>query len=351
MEAANLGIHFMLGFSGTEPQEQAFELIEKLQPAGVALFSRNVESPLQVAALTNSIQRFAWERLGRGMLIAVDQEGGRVNRLRNGFTVFPAPWDLASEGDPQGAVSRAARVTARELRLVGINVDFVPCLDVLSTDGDVRKTVIGDRSLGTDPARVGELGLAVIAAFRSEGVIPCCKHFPGHGGIEIDSHVEAPRDTQSRADLERTSLVPFRTAIDNSVDMVMTAHVCYTALDHLAPASLSPRVVGDLVRGILGYTGVVITDDLDMGAVANHYTPEQACVRALQATTDLVLLCNKPENAFTSLDAVHNARSEGILPDELVRASRTRIERLLLRWNSSLQPCDLDAASAYFAAR
>ncbi len=266
MDDRDIGNLFMVGFFGTRFDREVRDLIDELNPCGVILFSRNIEDPLQTAELNQALQRHALA--GRqGLFVGVDQEGGRVRRLRAPFTVFPSAWEMASSMAGHDAVREFARITAQELRLVGFNLDFVPVLDVVERPADVQGSVIGDRSYGADPETVSRFGAIVMETMRSHGVITCGKHFPGHGGTLVDSHKELPVDDRPAGLIHTRDLVPFAHAATLNADMLMTAHVLYTSLDPDRPATLSSDLIDGLLRRTMGFDGVVITDDLDMGAV------------------------------------------------------------------------------------
>jgi beta-N-acetylhexosaminidase len=351
MDKREIGNLFFVGFRGTAFNAELAEFLDELNPAGVILFARNVEDPLQVSRLNRDLQQFAHERLSSGLLIGVDQEGGRVTRLREPFSVFPPALELARSDAPEESVRRSAAVTAQELTLTGFSVDFVPVLDVLSSSTDLASTVIGDRAFGFDSGTVSQLGAIVIDAMRAEGIIPCGKHFPGHGGTLIDSHIELPVDDRDLTELENSDLLPFRDAVSARVEMIMTAHVLYPSLDGESPATLSPGIIDGLLRRQIGFDGVVISDDLDMGAVAGRYSIAESSVRALGAGVDLLLICNQPEKAFSAREALVDAIREGQLTTDRVRVSLARVNRLKALYGSSMRPCDPEAVGKYFASR
>lgn len=347
MTRQDMGAFFLVGFHGTELDSETRDFLDEMSPAGVILFQRNVKEPLQVARLTRSLQEHARAQRGHPWFIGVDQEGGRVARLREPFTVFPAAFELAVSHDPESAVQEFARVTARELRLAGFNLDFVPVLDVLSRNHAAADSVIGDRSFGSDPAVVARLGRVIIETMRSSGVITCCKHFPGHGGTTVDSHKDLPVDHRTRVELEQRDLVPFREAIAAQVDMAMTAHVVYPAVDPVFPATLSAAHVGGLLRESLGFEGVVATDDLDMRAVADRWPPGECAERAFLAGADLLLVCNDPSRALAAQAGLYDAFRAGRIRPERIHQSTQRIHALRERYAPSLVPCDPHALHAY----
>ncbi|MEW6347536.1 MAG: beta-N-acetylhexosaminidase [Thermodesulfobacteriota bacterium] len=339
MDVRELGGLFMVGFEGTRFDSELSDFLAELRPAGVILFARNVEDPRQVGLLNKSVQSHCLGTHGEGILIGVDQEGGRVRRLREPFTVFPAALELAASADPEQAVRGFARVTATELRLTGFNLDFAPVLDVVRDTVDVGNSVIGDRSFGANPDLVARLGLIVMETFADQGVISCCKHFPGHGGTSVDSHVDLPVDDRDAGSIETTDLLPFARAVRNHAPMLMTAHVRFPGLDPESCATFSPLIVRGLLREKLGYDGVVVTDDLDMGAVTNYFSPEEACLRAILAGSDMLLICNRPEKVLDCRTRLMEALRDGDLTEGRVRQALARIRRLKDRFRTSMIPC------------
>ncbi|MBM4329000.1 MAG: beta-N-acetylhexosaminidase [Deltaproteobacteria bacterium] len=341
MDSRTIGNLFVIGFDGLSLDNELRDLLSDLNPSGVVLFSRNIEDPAQVARLNCDLQTFAQKELKQpGLFIGVDQEGGRVQRLVEPFSVFPSSLELASTDDPGASVRQFALTTARELRLAGFNLNFVPVLDVLARLDQVESSVIGDRSYGFDPGIVTVLGGIVIEAMRSCGVIPCCKHFPGHGGTRVDSHTDLPVDRRDLTTLERSDLIPFRDAVNRGVEMVMTAHVVYTALDRQRPGTLSTAVVEGLLRQQMGYDGAVITDDLDMAAVAIDYSAEERGMMALRAGVDLLLVCRQPLAALAARSRIMEAVQDGEIARGRIDKSLSRVRKLKTQYASSMRPCD-----------
>ncbi len=351
MDPREIGNLFMVGFTGTRFDGAARELIDELNPCGVILFSRNIEAPIQTAQLNRDLQSHALKSHPSGLFIGVDQEGGRVRRLQGPFAVFPPALQLASSDAPEEAVREFAGVTAREMRLSGFNVDFTPVLDVLDREENLSSSVIGDRSYGYDPVIVSRLGGIVIETMRSYGVIPCGKHYPGHGGTLVDSHLELPVDDRSWNEIRSHDLVPFRDAVSMSVEMLMTAHILYPALDSALPATLSASIISGILRGTMNYRGIVITDDLDMGAVAHHYTVEECALNALSAGVDILLVCNSPEKALSARSYLVQAVKDGAISRERLEESLLRIHSLKSRYAHSMKPCDPEATREYFERR
>lgn len=325
--ADKLGQLVMVGFDGTTPSKEVTRLIKGSRVGGVILFRRNVEEPAQVLTLTRALQRLATKA---PLFIAVDQEGGRVSRLPPPFTQFP-PAAVLGARNSFDLTYGVGEAMGRELAAVGINMDMAPVLDV---NTNAANPVIGDRAFGDSPIVVEEHGLALIVGLQDRRVIACAKHFPGHGATSADSHFELPEVKASLRRLERIDLRPFAHAIANRLAAVMTAHVMYPALDPKAPATLSKPIITGLLRQAMGFEGLVITDDLEMKAIAGRHDPATAAVKAFQAGADVLLFCrdtNAPRRAIAALaDLVKRGRlSEARIDRSLERVLRTK-ERFLL---------------------
>lgn len=314
-----------LGFEGESLDETTARLLRE-GAAGVILFARNFVDRSQVASLCAEIRRAAG---ARPVLIGVDHEGGRVQRFRGpGFTDLPSARLVGSWGDPASARG-LAETAACELRAVGVNLDFAPVLDV---DSNPANAVIGDRSYSSDPAVVAAFGAAVTAGLQSSGVAACGKHFPGHGDTHLDSHLELPRLPHDRARLDSVELLPFRSAIDAGVASIMTAHVVFDAIDPTVPATMSRRVIDGLLRRELGFGGVIVSDDLDMKAIAGRFDVGDAAVRSIDAGCDLLLCCRSVEHRDRALDALQRAIREGSLARDRVHEALARVRSLAARF-------------------
>jgi beta-N-acetylhexosaminidase len=318
-----VGQLFMVGIPGPTLDSPSRAFLEEHTPGGVILFKRNVESARQVRALVASIKEIG---AGTTPLVAIDHEGGRVHRLPAPFTRFPAMARLG-ECDPT-TVERVGHAMGLELASIGIDLDFAPVLDVVTNP---RNTVIGDRAFGATPARVARLGLALARGLTRAGIVPCGKHFPGHGASTGDSHHVLPRVSRSRRELEAIDLAPFRRAIRAGIPALLTAHVVYPALDPRRPATLSPVVCQGLLRRSLGFRGVVFSDDLDMAAVARRRSPGAVAVAALAAGCDVLLSCQNVDAARASMLAVEAAIARGKLRADAVAASISRLNALRRR--------------------
>jgi len=325
-----IGQLLMAGFEGTTPSKEIKKLIKEDHIGGVILFSRNIESPKQCAKLTESLQKLSPDA---PLLIAVDQEGGRVSRMPKPFTQFPSARTVG-RCDSVPLTYRLGEAISKELLAVGINMNFSPVLDV---DTNPKNPIIGDRSFGKDPTLVSKHGLSMIAAMLDNKMIPCGKHFPGHGDTELDSHETLPQVQHAMIRLTDLELRPFVHAIENRLPCVMTAHLCCTAFDDKLPASLSKNVVTDLLRKALKFNGVVVTDDLEMKGITNTFSVAEAAVRAVQVGSDLLLVCHSPDQQKASLEALTTAVKSGAISEARIDESLNRLlslkEYFLLQQN------------------
>jgi beta-N-acetylhexosaminidase len=301
-------------------------LAREFDLGGVIFFARNVESPEQVAELSREARLLAREI---PLWVSVDQEGGRVARLKAPFTVWPPMMTLGRSGDTTLA-ARFARALATELKAVGISLDYTPVLDIHSNP---RNPVIGDRALAERAEDVARLGRVIIETLQGEGIAACGKHFPGHGDTSTDSHLELPLVEHPPERLREVEFEPFRAAVAANVATIMTAHVLVPSLDEQVPATLSGRIVG-MLRDELHFPGVILSDDLEMKAIAASYTVPDAAVRAIAAGCDGVLICSGDHDAqAAALEALVHAVEEERIPfarleDALKRQQRAK-ERFL----------------------
>jgi beta-N-acetylhexosaminidase len=314
----HIGQLFMVGIPHSTLDRTTRTALDNLRPGGIILFRRNYTDPETLSHLCAELHSLFPEN---PPLIALDHEGGRIHRLHPPFTHFPAARFLGQAGSIPFAYSTGLAM-GHELRSVGIDIDFAPVLDVLTNPAN---SVIGDRAFSSDPQQVALFGCAVARGLREAGVIPCGKHFPGHGATLIDSHDDLPCDERSREALAQLDLLPFQHAIIEQIEMIMTAHVLYPALDPELPATLSSTIIGGLLRDALGFQGVVVTDDLEMGAIVRHFTIEHAVLAALNAGSDLLLVCHSLDRAVAARDACERALRDGTLSSQRVEQARQRL--------------------------
>ena len=283
------GQRLMIGFDGTHLNRDLQSLIDHINIGGIILFSRNLNEPDQIANLCNSIQDYARKCGQPPLFIAVDQEGGEVARLKEPFTQFPGNPDIHDEED----AIYFATVTASELSRVGINMNMAPVLDVAPKDVD---SIMSGRVFGSDPKWVSRLGVKIIDHLQQNKIIAVAKHFPGIGRTTLDSHQDMPVLDADISEIERYDLMPFREGIHHGVSGVMLSHILYQKLDPEWPASLSSRIANELLRQRMMFDGIVLTDDLDMGAIVKKFDITTVIQRTLQAEIDIVLICHRGPN-------------------------------------------------------
>lgn len=317
-----IGQHMLIGISGLTLTESEKSFIIENNISGVVLFGRNVSTPEQVRNLCSDIQSLRHKMISKAPLfIGIDMEGGRVHRLKPPFTQWP-PLKTVGDLDAPTVAFHFAHRMGLELMAVGINLDFAPCVDVYTNP---LNTVIGDRAVSSDPHQVEKMASALVRGYIKSGILSCAKHFPGHGHTVIDSHEELPVEDIDLKRLHDVELVPFKKALRSRVDMVMSAHILYKSVDKDWPATLSEFFLKKMLRDELKYKGLVITDDLDMKAMAKHYDKAFIPVRALQAGADLLLYCNEPASPPIAIEGIMSAVAQGQLTRAQLESSLKRI--------------------------
>jgi beta-N-acetylhexosaminidase len=315
-----VGQMFMISMGGTEPDYYVNKMVRERNIGGILLFGHNMKSEAQTEALIGALQELSMRtEPAIPLFVAVDQEGGEIS---------PAPWvaqqppaaRVGARGDPAEARAIAEEMGGELLR-VGVNTDLAPVVDTGSG------AAIGNRSFGEDPRLVAEMGAAAIEGFEDAGVVCAAKHFPNHGAATSDSHVSVPVVDHDLATLRSHDLPPFEAAIDAGVPMVMVGHLLYPAVDPERPASLSPEAVA-MLRGELGFGGVVVTDDLAMAGASGDGPPARAAVEAVKAGADLLIISSVPEQQADAYDAVLEAVESGEIPRGRIQASVERIRKV-----------------------
>ncbi len=334
-----IGQNLMFRFDGPAFSDDAREAFREIRPGGVLFFSQNITSREQIHALTAELQAEA-RRLGMPpLLIAADQEGGIVSRFSNDFVTPPSPMALGAAGNP-GDTLLASTVTALQLREVGINVNFAPSVDV---NNNPANPVIRTRSFGDTPARVTEQLVWMYRGHEAARVATTVKHFPGHGDTSIDSHFGLPSIPGDRERFERIELAPFRAAVSLGVPAVMSAHIIFPALDPDLPATLSPAILTDLLRGDMGFTGVIFTDAMDMRAVSEQFGLTESTILAKLAGVDM-LEANEPiADQMVRYEALRDAVESGRIPLAMIQESAERIDDLRRRYAITGEPSALPA--------
>ena len=319
-----IGQMIMVGCQGETLNSDERLIYAEYSFGGFILFRRNCCEPRQILSLCRNL----WgDAPSLPPFIAIDEEGGKVHRLPPPFTHFPGAAAIGVRNDLEIAY-RAGRATAAELNLVGINLNFAPVLDVNSNPDN---PIIGARAFGIEPKVVSAMSSALTRGLRDGGVIPCGKHFPGHGDTDQDSHFALPVVSKPLEEIQAVELPPFIDACRNGIEALMTAHVKFTALDSNHVATLSEPVVTGILRHQLGYGGVVFSDDMQMQAIRDHYNPGEAAILALRAGVDVMLFCHELEKAVQAMECLcAQAAREPALRAQ-VESSHRRISALKQR--------------------
>lgn len=325
----NFGQLLISGIKGTSLSQDEIDFIKNEKLGGIILFSDNFEDPAQLAELVNSIQKHRDEY---PLFISVDQEGGRIMRFKKHFTQFPAMLDIASLDSPK-LMFEVHQVIAKELSACGINMSYSPCCDILTNP---ENKVIGDRAYGKDAESVEKFISAAIRGLQTSGLISCAKHFPGHGDTSKDSHFDLPLVKTSLQELKTRELIPFIKASKSRVEFIMMAHLLVDAIDDKLPTSLSPKAY-DFLRQETKFTKIVITDDMEMKAVSDKYSTEEAAVMAIGAGADMLIYRHMDE-ARKALSAIREAVKKKHLKREDVVEKLLRIEKCKKENFTSYQP-------------
>lgn len=324
-----LGQSIITGISGTTLRDEERNFLEKENIGGVILFSNNYESPAQVAELINEIQKCRTEY---PLFISVDHEGGRVIRFKTDFIQFPSMLSLSKLDSPK-LVYSASKIIAEELTAVGVNLNFSPVCDIL-TNPDNK--VIGDRAFGEDEETVSKYVSSVIRGFQTNGLIACAKHFPGHGGTTKDSHFDLPLVKDSIESLQEREFQPFIKSIKARVEFVMMAHLRVDAIDEDLPTSLSPLAY-KILRNDMRFTKVIITDDMQMGAIEKHYSPGDAAIMALNAGADMIQYRSFEQTVSVYQELKEAIRTRKIKNSEIAE-KHARIQEIKKQYLSTYNP-------------
>src|SRR5438552_15701086 len=311
----------MFGLPGPTLRDEDIDLFRQTRAGGLILYRRNFESPEHLRTLLTGLER----ALGRRLLVATDHEGGRIVMLGSGTTIFPDNLAVGTAGE-EAFAARQGLVEARELRRLGVDLNLGPVLDVLT---ETYSPNIGIRSYGMDPEVVARYGVARIRGMRRGGLSACPKHFPGKGHSPLDAHLRLPRIDSTWEEMEAVHLPPFRAAIAAGVECVMTSHPVYPKLDAAhVPATFSRVIVEDYLRGRLGFGGVIVSDDLEMGAIGESCPIGEAAVRAAAAGHDLLLVCHTEVAQRRAAAALVEAYRGGTLALGELESAAERVRRL-----------------------
>ena len=341
----NIGRLFMAGMPGASLDDDTRTLIKDFCLGGIILFDRNIEDPLQLAGLCNDLQETALKHHGIPLFLAVDQEGGPVRRLKEPFTHFAGNTAIGDDPRPVDKAIEFARVTAGEMTLVGLNMDMAPVLDVRT--GEPEKHLAG-RTFSDDPAQVSLLGQAVVKTLQANGVMAVAKHFPGLGKTSLDPHHHLPTIEMEADEIEKNSLSPFRAAIKDDVSAVMTSHAIYPSLDPHIPATLSHRVLTELLRESLGFEGLIITDDLEMGAIEKRWGVAGGAVASFEAGADILLICEDQKYVLEGIEILRKKLLRNEISIRRLQASVARIMKAKARFLEDVKKVSIEEVGAYF---
>jgi beta-N-acetylhexosaminidase len=342
---SKIGRLFMAGIPGTELDSQTEALIRNYCLGGIILFSRNIEDPVQLATLCKELQESAIKHHGIPLFLAVDQEGGRVARLREPFTRFPGNEAIGADTMAMDRALEFAEVTAREMTLVGLNMDLAPVVDVRR--GEPEKHLVG-RTFSEDPDRVSELGQTVVKGLQSNGVMAVAKHFPGLGKTSLDPHHHLPTIHLEADEMNGTNLPPFKAAIAAGVSGVMTSHAIYPNMEPELPATLSSKILHGILREKLGFSGLIITDDLDMGAIKKNWGVARGAVESFQAGADILLICEDQSGVAESIILLRNKIIRGEISGRRLHESLGRIKKAKSRFLKRQKKVTLKKVRTYF---
>ncbi|WP_405112643.1 beta-N-acetylhexosaminidase [Paenibacillus sp. FSL K6-1217] len=322
-----IGQMLLVGIQGKTAGAEALKMIAEDKVGGIILYSNNVGTLKELVQLTNALKK---SNAGNPapLFMSVDQEGGKVSRLPDDYAAFPSNAAVGSGGD-SAAAGTMGELLGRAVKSSGFNMNFAPVLDINSNPDN---PVIGDRSFGNSADLVTRLGIAEMQGMEREGVIPVVKHYPGHGDTSVDSHLELPVINKTEAQLAELEWLPFQAAIKEKADAVMVAHILYPKLDPDKPASLSQVIIGQQLRGLMGYEGVVITDDLTMGAIIWNYRLPAAAVESVLAGSDILLVAHEYKNEQAVRAALLDSVKNGSISEARIDESVYRILALKAKY-------------------
>lgn len=322
-----VGQLLIVGFEGTVLDDITRSYIEDLQVGGLVFFGRNIETKDQVMELVKDIKET--NRVNEiPLFLSIDEEDGNVSRLPKEYKRLPSSFDIGELNDRDLAF-QYGELLGNRVKSLGLNLNFAPVLDIHS---NLKNPVIGKRAFGNTPERVSEIGLEVAEGIRNTSIIPSIKHFPGHGDTSTDSHIELPIIDKSLEELKNFELMPFRAAIHEDIEMIMIGHILLPSIDEEYPSTLSQNIIGEILRDEMGYEGVIISDDMTMGAIVNNYSLEEASIDFLKAGGDIVLVCHGIINPNIVFDRIMESIETGELTTEAIDQKIYRILELKDRY-------------------
>ena len=323
-----IGQLLIVGIDGYSIDEKAIEMIQKYHIGGFILFNRNIQDANQTISLINSLKETN-ESNDIPLFISLDEEGGRVTRLPHEFIKTPSSKKIGKKDD-EIFTYEIGKTIGRNVKSLGFNLDFAPVLDIFSNPNN---TVIGDRAFGTNPKIVWKHGIQLMNGIKSENIIPVIKHFPGHGDTTVDSHEDLPFIDKNLGQIENFELIPFKKAIEKGAEVIMVSHIMLPNIDEANPATLSEKIINNILREELGFDGVIITDDMTMGAIVKNYDIGDASVKSLKAGSDIILVCHDYENYIKVINAIKDAVDNGEISLDCINQKVYRILKLKEKYN------------------
>lgn len=318
-----IGQLIIVGFDGTTVNEEALDYIENLKVGGFILFARNIVDEDQTLKLLNELKE-ANSNNDLPLFLSIDEEGGRVSRLPSSFEKIPEMIKVGNKND-EGISYEIGSILGERVRSLGFNMNFAPVLDINSNP---ENPVIGNRAFGSTVESVSKNGLGVMNGIRDFNVIPAVKHFPGHGDTNIDSHINLPVIRKTIDELKSFELIPFIKAIEADVEMIMVAHILYPEIDKDYPSTMSSKIIEQILRNELAYGGVIVSDDMTMGAIVENYSLEEGVLSFIEAGGDIALVCHGRENPEKVIKRIEEAVNSGDLSEEQIDEKLYRILKL-----------------------
>ncbi|NMB08466.1 MAG: beta-N-acetylhexosaminidase [Tissierellia bacterium] len=323
-----IGQLFIFGINGTKINQNTIELIEKNHIGGFILFRENIESGEQTLELLNDLKEKN-KNNPLPLFLAIDEEGGRVSRLPREFPKMPAAKKIGDINNKDISF-QYGEILGMRIKSLGFNMDFAPVMDINSNP---KNPVIGDRAFGSTVDIVVDNSIETMKGINSKNIIPVIKHFPGHGDTIVDSHIDVPIINKSLEELEKLELIPFVKAIENDVDSIMIGHILFSELDDTNPATLSNTIINHILREKLKFKGVIISDDLNMGAIARNYDIKEAVIKYFKAGGDIALICHSEEEEYEIFNMIKDEIKNGKIKEEEIDEKVYRIINLKRKYN------------------
>ncbi len=339
-----MGQLFVVGFEGKDIDEDTKNLIQDLKIGGLIFFGRNIEDANQTRELISSLKKL--NKINKiPLFISIDEEGGKVSRLPKEFNKLPEAVDIG-DANSQDLSFEYGKLLGLRLNSLGFNTNYAPVMDINSNP---RNPVIGNRAFGNSPEVVSKNGVQVMKGMKSQGIIPVIKHFPGHGDTDVDSHIGLPVVNKSIEDIRKFELTPFKKSIEEGADMIMVAHIIFPEIDREYPSTMSKEVIEDILRGELGFEGVVISDDLTMGAITKNYSLEEATLKFFQSGGDIALICHGVDDIRETYGYIEEQIDNGNLKIEDIDKKVRRIIELKNRYglvDENTENLDIDVLNS-----